>query len=104
LATSITSMILCQALLNLFTVLGMAPLTGVPLPFISSGSSSLLVLLAGMGLLLNVASGRATHLRAVRSGSGHGRRSTRPPTDPDRGRWHGRARGAGAGGGRRAAS
>ena len=55
-----TALILSQALLNVFTVLGLAPLTGVPLPFISSGSSSLMVLLAGMGLLLNVASGRAT--------------------------------------------
>jgi cell division protein FtsW len=104
LATAITSMIMCQALLNLFTVLGMAPLTGVPLPFISSGSSSLLVLLAGMGLLLNVASGRTTHLRAVRSGSGHGRRANRPAAaGPHRGGWHRGARGAGAGGRRRAA-
>jgi cell division protein FtsW len=57
LATGLTSLILCQALLNVFAVLGLAPLTGVPLPFISSGSSSLLVLLTGMGLLLNVANG-----------------------------------------------
>ena len=33
----------------------MAPLTGVPLPFISYGSTNLIVLLGGMGLLLNVA-------------------------------------------------
>ena len=39
------SLILCQALLNIYTVLGLAPLTGVPLPFISSGSTSLIVLL-----------------------------------------------------------
>jgi cell division protein FtsW len=96
LAVGVTSLILCQALLNLFTVLGMAPLTGVPLPFISSGSSSVLVLLAGMGLLLNVASRRATHLRAVGGGSVR-------EADPDRGRRHGGARGARAGGRRRAA-
>src|SRR5207244_12421128 len=48
LATGITALILSQALLNVFAVLGLAPLPGVPLPFISSGSSSLLVLLAGM--------------------------------------------------------
>ena len=36
LATGVTSLILCQALLNIYTVLGLAPLTGVPLPFISS--------------------------------------------------------------------
>ena len=74
LATGLTSLILCQALLNIYTVLGLAPLTGVPLPFISSGSSSLLVLLAAMGLLLNVAGGSAP-LRAVRaSHAGEGRR------------------------------
>ena len=96
LAVGVTSLILCQALLNLFTVLGMAPLTGVPLPFISSGSSSLIVLLAGMGLLLNVSSGRNAHLMPVRSGS-------RNDEGADRRRGHGRPRGAGAGGRRRAA-
>ncbi|HYI80268.1 MAG TPA: putative lipid II flippase FtsW [Thermoleophilaceae bacterium] len=55
LAGGITSLILCQATLNLFAVLGLAPLTGVPLPFISYGSTNLIVLLGGMGLLLNVA-------------------------------------------------
>ena len=39
LAAGLTSLILCQALLNIYTVLGLAPLTGVPLPFISSGST-----------------------------------------------------------------
>src|SRR5690349_16196761 len=47
LATGITSLILCQATLNFFAVLGMAPLTGVPLPFISYGSTNLIVLLGG---------------------------------------------------------
>jgi cell division protein FtsW len=65
LAAGLTSLILCQALLNVYAVLGLAPLTGVPLPFISSGSTSLIVLLCSMGLLLNIASGRAAHLRAV---------------------------------------
>ena len=37
LATGLTSLILCQATLNIFAVLGLAPLTGVPLPFISYG-------------------------------------------------------------------
>jgi cell division protein FtsW len=66
LAGGLTSLILCQALLNVYAVLGLAPLTGVPLPFISSGSTSLIVLLGAMGLLLNVASGGHTHaLNAV---------------------------------------
>jgi cell division protein FtsW len=96
-AAGLTSLILAQALLNTFTVLGLAPLTGVPLPFVSAGSTSITVLLAGMGLLLNIASGRHTHLRAVPSGSGHER------TGGDRRRRNGGARGARAGGRRRAA-
>jgi cell division protein FtsW len=75
LAAGITSLILCQATLNFFAVLGMAPLTGVPLPFISYGSSNLIVLLGGMGLLLNVAatggiqkSARRPSLRAIEGG------------------------------------
>ena len=48
-------MIMVQALINLFAVLGLAPLTGVPLPFVSYGNSSMLVTLAAVGLLLNIA-------------------------------------------------
>ncbi len=65
LAAGITSLILCQATLNFFAVLGMMPLTGVPLPFISYGASNLVVLMGAMGLLLNVA---ATGGRAQRAG------------------------------------
>jgi cell division protein FtsW len=95
-AAGITSLILSQALLNTFTVLGLAPLTGVPLPFVSAGSTSITVLLAGMGLLLNIASGRHTHLRAVPSGSRD------EPADRHRRGGHRGARGARAGGRRRA--
>jgi cell division protein FtsW len=56
-AAGVTGLILSQATLNLFAVMGMAPLTGVPLPFISYGASNLIIVLAGAGLLLNVASG-----------------------------------------------
>ena len=55
LAAGITSVILIQAIVNFFAVLGVLPLTGVPLPFISYGNSNLIVLLAGMGILINVA-------------------------------------------------
>jgi cell division protein FtsW len=64
-AVGVTSLILLQASLNVFAVLGIAPVTGVPLPFVSYGASNLLVMLAAMGLLLNVAGGGAGHLRAV---------------------------------------
>src|SRR4051812_19902033 len=55
LAAGVTSLILGQATLNFFAVMGMAPLTGVPLPFVSYGNSNLIVLLGAMGLLLGVA-------------------------------------------------
>jgi len=100
LAAGLTSLILCQALLNIYTVLGLAPLTGVPLPFISSGSSSLITLLMAMGLLLNVAGGGSAHLRAV----GPKRKGEDGRTaDRDRRRRDGRTRRAGHRGGRRAA-
>ncbi len=98
LAAGLTALVLCQALLNVFTVLGLAPLTGVPLPFISSGSSSLLVLLTSMGLVLNVAGGGRSVARAVPA--------SRPDVSQggDRGGRDSGPRRAGAGGGRRAAS
>jgi cell division protein FtsW len=67
-AVGMTSLIVSQALLNVFAVLGLAPLTGVPLPLVSYGSSSLIVTLAAMGLLLNVAAGGTAHVRAVAPG------------------------------------
>ena len=65
-AVGVTTLIVSQAVLNTFAVLGLAPLTGVPLPFVSYGSTSLIVMLASMGLLLNVAGGATGHVRAVR--------------------------------------
>ena len=55
LAAGITSLVCGQAAINLAAVLGIAPLTGIPLPFVSYGGSSLVVLLAGVGILLNIA-------------------------------------------------
>ena len=101
LAGGLTSLILCQATLNVYAVLGLAPLTGVPLPFISSGSTSLIVLLGAMGLLLNVAGGGSTQLRAVPEPRHRDHTSTQ---DRDRGRRDGRSRRPGDSGRRRAAS
>jgi cell division protein FtsW len=98
LAAGITSLILSQACLNVFAVLGLAPLTGVPLPFISYGATNLTVLLAGMGLLLNVAGGGTVPLRVVT-----GSRRGGAEDDRDRRGRDSRARGAGAGGRGRAA-
>jgi cell division protein FtsW len=110
LAAGITSVILIQATVNFFAVLGVLPLTGVPLPFISYGNSNLVVLLAGMGILINVAQRPAakSRLRVVEGARDKGKKPARGiRTDDadsrDRSRGHRRARGAGAGGRRRAA-
>jgi len=55
LAAGVTSLVCGQAAVNLAAVLGIAPLTGVPLPLVSYGGSSLVVLLASIGILLNIA-------------------------------------------------
>ena len=97
LATGLTSLILCQGLLNIFVVLGLAPLTGVPLPFISYAPSNLCVMLASVGLLLNIARPSSGRLRLV-NGSPRERKADSDSRGRDR--W---ARGSGPGGRRRAA-
>jgi cell division protein FtsW len=54
-AGGVTAWILTQALINIGGVVGMMPLTGLTLPFVSFGGSSLLVTMAAGGLLLNIA-------------------------------------------------
>jgi cell division protein FtsW len=103
LATGLTSLILCQAILNIFVVLGLAPLTGVPLPFVSYGPTNLFVILAAVGLLLGVADGERAHLRLVEPSRRRASARDRAAADRDRRRRDGGARRAGAGGRRRAA-
>jgi cell division protein FtsW len=55
LAAGLTVLVSGQAAINLAAVMGLAPLTGIPLPFVSYGGSSLVVLLAAVGILLNIA-------------------------------------------------
>lgn len=54
LATGITTMLILQALLNMAVIVAAAPPTGVTLPFISYGGSSLVASLAGIGMLLSI--------------------------------------------------
>ncbi|MFZ2193752.1 MAG: putative lipid II flippase FtsW [Candidatus Moraniibacteriota bacterium] len=53
-AVGITSWIIFQAFINISAISGLIPLTGIPLPFISYGGTSLVFLLAGIGVLLNI--------------------------------------------------
>jgi cell division protein FtsW len=88
LAAGLVALICGQAVINLAAVLGLAPLTGIPLPFVSYGGSSLVIALASVGILLNIASGHAAPARAQVS---------------DRSRRDGRTRSARARGGGRTA-
>ncbi len=54
-AVAITVWITSQALINVGTVVGVLPVTGIPLPFISFGGSSLVINLAAVGILMNIA-------------------------------------------------
>jgi cell division protein FtsW len=106
LASGLTSLILCQGILNIFVVLGIAPLTGVPLPFISYAPTNLLVMLASVGILLGIARPAARELRLV---DRHEQQRTSAVAydgsgGADRDRRNRRTRGAGAGRSRRAAS
>jgi cell division protein FtsW len=122
LAAGLTSLIMAQAAVNLFAVLGLAPLTGVPLPFVSYGGTSLVITLAAAGLILNVArrpaasrarrrpaassarsrrtaargaAGAAARLRVVEGRTRTRRKRATSGTSRDSGRRHGGARRAG---------
>jgi cell division protein FtsW len=110
LVAGLTSLVLVQATINLFAVMGLAPLTGVPLPFVSYGNSSLMTTLFAVGLILNVARGgtaRAGKLRVVEGGRRPTRGRSRSSSVRSRksgggSRGNGRPRRAGHGGRRRA--
>ena len=63
LAFGITFQITFQALLNLMVVVGLIPVTGVTLPFLSYGGSSLLITMISMGILLNISRYQEERLR-----------------------------------------
>ena len=72
LAAGVTALLCGQAAINLAAVLGLVPLTGIPLPFVSYGGSSLVIALLSVGILLNIA-------------RGHGRATTAAVPDRRRG-------------------
>lgn len=53
-AVGITTWIIAQAFINIMAIMSLIPLTGVPLPFISYGGSSLIMLMFASGILLNI--------------------------------------------------
>ena len=85
LAAGLTSLVCGQAAVNLAAVLGIAPLTGIPLPFVSYGGSSLVVLLAGVGILLNIAVNDRVAKRAAVPDRGRRNSRARAPVARDRG-------------------
>ena len=78
LAAGLTVLVCGQASINLAAVMGLAPLTGIPLPFVSYGGSSLVVALVAVGILLNIAGNAGAKRASV----------------PDRSRGDGRPRAA----------
>ena len=78
LAAGVTTWICVQAFINIAVVVGLIPVTGIPLPFVSAGGSSLVISFAAVGILLSVS--RET----VEKGTWN-------DAPADRGRGHGRA-------------
>ncbi|HKH31596.1 MAG TPA: putative lipid II flippase FtsW [Gaiellaceae bacterium] len=85
LAVALTTLVCGQAVINLAAVMGVAPLTGIPLPFVSYGGSSLVVLLASVGVLLNIATDDGGVRRASVPDRGGRDRGTRPARARGRG-------------------
>jgi cell division protein FtsW len=84
LATGITAWLVIQAFINIAVVVVLLPITGITLPFVSAGGSSLLVSFAAVGILLSIS--RETLPRG-----------TWNDADPHRRRWYGRPRLPGVG-------
>lgn len=55
LVSGVNIWIMAQAFINILAISGLAPLTGIPLPFISYGGTAMIALLAGLGIVFNVA-------------------------------------------------
>jgi cell division protein FtsW len=85
LAAGIVTLVCGQAAVNLAAVLGLAPLTGIPLPFVSYGGSNLVVALAAVGILLNIGRDRGAERAARLSDRSRRDGGARDPRARDRG-------------------
>jgi cell division protein FtsW len=74
LAASGAAVWLCgQALINIGYVTGLLPVTGIPLPFVSAGGTSLVLTMGVLGMLVSFARHEPAAVRAARSAAAHGR-------------------------------
>ena len=85
LAAGLTALVCGQAVINLCAVMGLAPLTGIPLPFVSYGGSSLVLALASVGILFNIASNHGVEARAQVRDRGRRDGGSRPTVARGRG-------------------
>ena len=90
LAAGITSLLVGQAAVNVSAATGILPLTGIPLPLISYGGSSLVVILSAIGILLNISVNKRGRVGTARfktvEGGNRSRRNGRPPGSRSRAR------------------
>ncbi len=68
LALGITSWLAAESLINMGAALGLLPVTGIPLPFVSYGGSSMLITMAAVGVLLRIARDSERGLRVIDGG------------------------------------
>ena len=68
-ATGVTAWIVGQAAINLGAVVGLLPVSGVPLPFLSVGGTSLVITMFGVGVVANIARQTAPSPARVRTGT-----------------------------------
>ncbi len=103
-AGGITAMIVTQAVLNMAAVTGLMPVTGIPMPLVSSGGSSLTFTLVCVGLMLSVSAYGSRGVRGV-VGQSEERKSVRASSDERRGNRRARVSrvGGGSGAGRKRA-
>ena len=104
LALGLVAWVAAETLINVGAVVGVLPVTGIPLPFISFGGSSLVITMAAAGVLINVArQGEAMGSRSGRVGrhgagaGSSGREATRWERIRRKGSWEASAGGAGRG-------